>query len=163
MKPNSWPSSAPLWRDPHRPLDPPPAPWPPRWVHLALLTLTLLGATPDPTTLLKEQVAAWNRGDLVAFCADYADDATFVSPSGVTTGRAAVLERYQKKYGQDRSTMGTLSIEPFDVRSLAGGKVVSIAARWKVEWPKKPAAAGLTLIVFEDRGGRWVLVQDASM
>ena len=54
--------------------------------------------------VLDEQAAAWSRGDLEAFCAIYADDATFVSPSGLTSGRQAVLERYRKKY-VDRAGM----------------------------------------------------------
>jgi uncharacterized protein (TIGR02246 family) len=48
--------------------------------------------------LLREQSAAWNRGDLEAFCSVYANDATFISPSGSTRGRQAVLDRYRKKY-----------------------------------------------------------------
>ena len=48
--------------------------------------------------LLDRQAAAWSRGDLDAFCSIYADDAVFLSPSGVTKGRAEVLARYKKKY-----------------------------------------------------------------
>lgn len=130
---------------------------------LSLLALTLLAAAPGPSALIEAQVAAWNRGDLPAFCAAYAEDALFLSPSGVTRGGAAVLDRYLKKYGGDRSGMGTLVIEPLEVKTLAGGKAVSVAARWRLSWEKKPNAEGLTLIVFEERDGRWWLIQDASM
>jgi len=104
---------------------------------------------------------AWNRGDLEGFCADYADDAVFLSPSGLTRGRADVLARYLKKYGTAKATMGTLSFETIDV--VAGVTVVSMAMRWKLEWQDKPSATGLTLITWIKRGPRWFLAQDASM
>ena len=104
---------------------------------------------------------AWNRGDLEGFCADYADDAVFLSPGGLTRGRADVLARYLKKYGTAKSTMGTLSFETIDV--IAGATVVSMAMRWKLDWQDKPSASGLTLITWVKRGPRWFLAQDASM
>ena len=113
------------------------------------------------------QVSAWNRADLDGFCAVYADDALFVSPSGVTRGRAAVRERYGKKYGADKAGMGTLAIEPVEARAFpadATAKSVSVAAKWTLTWPGKPDATGHTLIVFRPRAnGGWELVQDASM
>lgn len=110
--------------------------------------------------LLAEQSAAWSRGDLDAFCSDYAEDAIFLTPSGVTQGREFVLERYRNKY-PDASAMGTLALEPIETRVL--GDVASVAARWTLSYPDRPEATGLTLIVFHHRGGRWELVQDASM
>ena len=110
---------------------------------------------------LQAQTEAWNRGDLVAFCSFYADDAVFVSPSGVTRGRAEVLARYQKRYGGNTATMGTLSFERVDVRSSA--EAVSLAMRWKLVWADKPEASGHTLIVWRKINDQWKLVQDASM
>lgn len=113
------------------------------------------------------QVNAWNRADLDGFCAVYAEDALFVSPSGVTRGRAAVRERYGKKYGSDKAGMGMLQIEPIEARAFPSDKSakgVSVAAKWTLTWPGKPAATGHTLIVFRPRdSGGWELVQDASM
>ncbi|HZA50515.1 MAG TPA: hypothetical protein VE549_07230 [Myxococcaceae bacterium] len=37
------------------------------------------------------------------------------------------------------------------------------SARWRLAYPDKPAASGLTLIVLQARGGSWEIVQDASM
>ena len=80
------------------------------------------------TKLLGEQAAAWSRGDLDAFCAVYAEDATFISPSGLTTGRRAVLDRYREKY-VDTTGMGTLSLAIQEVRSLDAASA-SVVARW---------------------------------
>lgn len=110
--------------------------------------------------LLERQAAAWNRGDLPAFCAVYADDAVFVSPSGVTTGRAEVLARYQKKYAT-KAAMGTLTLTPLDVRASADS--VSIAARWTLSYPDKQAATGHTVVVFQRWKGEWRIVHDASL
>lgn len=112
-------------------------------------------------TLLREQSAAWTRGDLDAFCSVYADDALFVTPSGLTRGRTAVLERYRKRY-PDRAAMGSLSLEIQELRDL-GPEGASVAARWVLSYPGQEKKEGYTLIVFRKVGGAWKIVQDASM
>jgi uncharacterized protein (TIGR02246 family) len=124
------------------------------------------GEAAEALGVLQTQVAAWNRGDLTAFCEVYGDDATFLSPSGLTRGRQAVLERYQKRY-PDKVAMGTLALEPIETRLAPPGEtaaplVVTIAARWTLSYPDKPAATGLTLLVLHRLGARWQIVQDAS-
>ncbi|MCK6545982.1 SgcJ/EcaC family oxidoreductase [Myxococcota bacterium] len=125
--------------------------------------------------LLETQAAAWNRGDHAAFCDVYADDASFISPSGLTSGRAAVLARYRKKY-PDARAMGKLKLEVIEERAAKGTEItnlddaipsrvhaVSVVARWTLEYPDKPAATGLTQLVLHRRGEGWMIVQDASM
>lgn len=111
--------------------------------------------------VLEKQVHAWNRGDLEAFVSVYAEDAAFVSPTGLTRGRQAVLDRYRKRY-PDKAAMGTLSLEVLETR-LADIHGASVVARWSLTYPDKPAASGLTLLVLRPRGDAWVIVQDASM
>jgi uncharacterized protein (TIGR02246 family) len=111
---------------------------------------------------MEEQTRAWNRGDLDAFCAIYADDAVFVSPSGVRRGRAEVLAGYKRKY-TSRALMGALSFEFLDARVTEGGKAVSVAARWILKREGMPDASGHTLVVLFLRSGSWTIVQDASM
>jgi len=158
----------------------------------AALTSTAAAArtiAPDPDggdaraevlSALEASRQAWNRGDLVAFCADYADDAVFVSPSGLTRGRAEVLARYQKKYGAAKDTMGVLGFEVLDVRPSPLS--VSVAMRWSITWPQPGAptappapsssppvarapASGLTVVVYQRAAltSPWRLVHDASM
>jgi len=118
--------------------------------------------------VLQLQVEAWNRGDLEAFCSVYDEDATYASPSGLVRGRAAVLGRYRKRY-PDRAAMGTLRLEVLEARAAADpdgdrGAVqgVSILARWRLAFPDKPEASGLTLLVLRPRENGWAIVQDAS-
>lgn len=130
---------------------------------LAACACTAGAPAPDAAIgqLLREQSAAWNRGDLDAFCSVYASDATFISPSGMTKGRQAVLERYRKKY-VDKQGMGTLRLDIEEVRSLPAAGA-SVVARWTLTWPDKPEAQGLTLLVLTQTPAGWRIVQDASM
>lgn len=133
-----------------------------------------LRARTDVAALLAVQSAAWNRGDLAAFTAVYAEDATFVAPSGVTHGRAAVLARYRRRY-PDRRAMGTLSLEILEARPLGGERdaaapagvaALSVVAHWRLSYPEEPGrrpAEGSTLLVLRKSAGGWQIVQDASM
>ena len=128
--------------------------------------------------LLKTQSEAWNRGDLDAFTAVYAEDASFVSPTGLTQGRRQVLERYRKRY-PDRKAMGTLTLDVREMRPIQGTEVtplgdarpgrvhgLSVVARWRLAYPDQPdkkTAEGLTLLVLRRQGDAWEIVQDASM
>jgi uncharacterized protein (TIGR02246 family) len=133
-----------------------------------LVASTLWACTPEApvkatlTALLDTQAAAWNRGDLEAFCSVYADDATFVTPKGLTQGRSVILERYRKSY-PDRAAMGTLSFEIVEVRAGPSGGASSMVARWTLAYPGKEAKSGLTLLMFHRIGSAWRIVQDASM
>lgn len=111
---------------------------------------------------LEKQATDWNRGDLDAFCSIYADDAIFLSPSGVRRGKAEVLAGYKRKY-TSRDLMGTLSFEFLDARVAQGGKAATVAARWILRRPKDKDASGYTLLALERRGESWIIVQDASM
>jgi uncharacterized protein (TIGR02246 family) len=134
---------------------------------LAALVLASCATVPagpgraEVLAVMHEQVEAWNRGDLPGFCAGYLDDAVFLTPSGVTHGRAQVLERYTKKYAGDRAGMGQLELTPLDVRATDGA--VSVAARWRLVWPDKPEASGHTVVVFVHTSNGWKIAHDASM
>lgn len=115
--------------------------------------------------LMQEHATLWGAGDIVGFTNGYADDCIFLSPSGVTRGRAEVLARYQKRY-PGKAAMGTLAFELLDVRTAVdarGHGSVAVSGRWKLTYPDKPELSGLTLVVFHGRPGAWLIVQDASM
>ncbi|KFE64943.1 polysaccharide deacetylase family protein [Hyalangium minutum] len=125
--------------------------------------------------LLRKQAEAWNQGDLEAFCSVYAEDAAFLSPTGLTRGRAQVLARYRQRY-PDRKALGTLSFEFLETRLAKGIEYsafgdalasrvhgVSVVARWTLAYPDKAPATGLTLLVLHRRSDGWEIVEDASM
>jgi len=132
-------------------------------------------ARSDIAALLERQAADWSRGDLESFCSVYAEDAAFLTPAGLTRGRQALLERYRQRY-PDVAAMGVLQLEVVELREIWGPEVtmlgdaepgrihgVTAVARWRLERPGQPEAAGLTLLVFRRDGSRWQIVQDASM
>jgi peptidoglycan/xylan/chitin deacetylase (PgdA/CDA1 family)/ketosteroid isomerase-like protein len=125
---------------------------------------------------LRKQAADWSRGDVDAFCAVYAEDATFISPSGVTLGRQAIIDRYKKKY-DTKEKMGALSFDVLDIRlhqgwevSRAGDAVpskihgASVILRWTIRYPKQAPLTGHALITMSPtEDGGWRITQDASM
>lgn len=121
--------------------------------------------------LLAAQSAAWNRGDLEGFTAVYAEDASFLSPTGLAHGRQQVLERYRRRY-PDQKAMGTLTLDVLETRTFPAAskacdvRSVSVAAHWRLAYPDQPekkTAEGSTLLVLRPRGSSWEIVQDASM
>ncbi len=116
-------------------------------------------------TLLETQAAAWNRGDLEAFCSVYAEDALFLTAFGLTKGRAEVLARYRTRY-PDAAARGTLSFAVLSVDRLAGSpseEAIAVVARWTISHPDRPPATGLTLLNLVRSGAGWRIVHDASM
>src|SRR6266513_2620521 len=83
--------------------------------------------------VLDRETAAWNRGDLEGFVSAYAEDASFVSPTGLTRGRQAGLDRYRKRY-PNKAAMGTLSLELVGVRLVKGTAGASVVARWTLSY-----------------------------
>jgi uncharacterized protein (TIGR02246 family) len=127
--------------------------------------------TAQISALLRMQAEAWSRGDLEAFTSVYAEDAAFLSPTGLTRGRREVLERYRRRY-PDAAAMGKLTLEVLETRLFPAGSAsgqaagASVAARWRLEYPgqaDRKAAEGLTLIVLRRTATSWEIVQDASM
>lgn len=118
--------------------------------------------------VIEMQLAAWNAKDLPGFCAPYADNATFLSPSGLTRGRAQILARYQKRYLKEKGEMGRLKLDVVETRTSADQLFATVALRWTLRFTKKvkdgkQEASGLSLIALEKRAAGWVIVQDASM
>lgn len=121
----------------------------------------------EARTLLVTQAAAWNRGDLEAFCAVYAEDALFATAFGLTKGRAEVLARYKARY-PDAAARGTLSFDVLAVDVLAPSapaaiESIAVVARWRIALKDKPPAEGLTLLNLVRSAAGWRIVHDASM
>lgn len=68
-------------------------------------------------TLLNDQTAAWNRGDIEGFMNGYwnSNQTEFVSSEGVSRGWQALLERYRHSY-PDRKAMGYLTFSDLEIR-----------------------------------------------
>jgi len=110
--------------------------------------------------VLDAQAAAWNRGDIDAYMAGYAqsDDTMFVGTDG-TRGWTKVRDRYKAKY-DSRAKMGTLVFSDLDLRPLGSDDVV-VTGAWKLTRDADSPHGRFTLI-FHRRPEGWRIVYDHS-
>ena len=110
--------------------------------------------------VLDEQAAAWNRGDIDAYMAGYAqsDDTMFVG-TDVTRGWTKVRDRYKAKY-DSRAKMGTLVFSDLDLRPLGNDDVI-VTGAWKLTREADTPHGRFTLI-FHRRTEGWRIVYDHS-
>jgi uncharacterized protein (TIGR02246 family) len=119
-------------------------------------------------TVLEEQVAAWNRGDIPGFMASYEDspETTFVGTSSVNKGFQPILERYKKGYAS-KEQMGMLTFKELDIRLLptAGGvtEYAVVTGRFHLERTAKGEATkddGVFSLVWHKGLGGWKILLD---
>lgn len=118
------------------------------------------GARASILEVLDRQAAAWNRGDLDAFMADYwrSPDLVFTSGARIQRGWQTTLERYRATYGGSTETMGRLSFSDVTVYPL-DDDAAWVLGRWRLERDSGPAGGVFTL-VFRRMDGEWKIVHD---
>ena len=135
-----------------------------RCLLLLLCAPLLLAQGDEIKAMMKKSEAAWNRGDLAAFAADYEDSAetTFIGKDITHGGVQAILERYKRGYGTAEK-MGTLTYSEIEVRTL-GTDYALANGRFAL---KRTAAGGgdaagrFTLVLKKTKGG-WKIIHDHS-
>ncbi len=130
---------------------------------LALLALVPLARADDAADIkqvLADQVAAWNKGDLVGFMKGYwnSKDLTFVSGKDVTRGWQETLDRYKKRYQADGKEMGKLAFSDVAVRELAPG-VALVTGKWELTLTRETVGGRYTL-VFKKLADGWRIIHD---
>lgn len=110
-------------------------------------------------TVLREQVDAWNRGEVEAFMEGYArtDSLRFASGGTVHRGWDAALARYRRTY-PDRAAMGTLAFRQLDIRVLASRTALVFGA-WQLT-RADDAPHGLFTLVLRRYPQGWRIVHD---
>lgn len=113
-------------------------------------------------SMLTESAAAWNRGDLDGFMADYleSDATTYIGGSGLLAGYEAIRGRYAPLFatGAERDS---LRFEGIRVRRL-GAVDGLISARWILHRNGTITSSGpFTLIVRHTSGG-WRVIHHHS-
>jgi uncharacterized protein (TIGR02246 family) len=109
--------------------------------------------------LLDDQVAAWNRGDVVTFMEGYwkSSQTTFSGASGVLRGWHAVLERYRRQY-PDRAAMGKLMFSNLEISLLAPDAAL-VLGHWRLERAQDRPSGVFTLVLRKLPEG-WRIVHD---
>lgn len=111
--------------------------------------------------LLARQQAAWNRGNLEAFMAGYAqtDTLRFASGGTVRTGWQTTLNRYRRSY-PDTAAMGTLSFGSLDLTILSPHSVLAFG-RWQLQRDKDAPGGLFTLLLHRpEPNAPWRIVHD---
>jgi ketosteroid isomerase-like protein len=132
-------------------------------VSLGLLALFVTGASaaaPDAIrAVLREQAAAWNRGDIEGFMAGYARSAqtTFISGDEVTYGWQTVRDRYAKKYSS-REKMGALTFSGLTITPLCEATAIVLGS-WSLQ-RKSDRPHGKFTLLFRRLPEGWRIVLD---
>ena len=107
--------------------------------------------------------AGWNAGDLERFVAVYADDAIFVTPTGLLRSKADIASHYRASFVPGGNRRGTLAFRMLAWRSISNVHQL-LFARWTLS-PADPAAkpeTGMTTLLFERRPAGWKIISDHS-
>lgn len=112
----------------------------------------------DIIAVMKEQSAAWNRGDIEGFMRGYwnSDKLVFVS-SRVTRGWQPTLENYKRGY-PTKEAMGRLTFSDLEVTVLSNDAAVVLGS-WALERAKDNPKGKFTLIFRKFKEG-WRIVHD---
>jgi ketosteroid isomerase-like protein len=113
------------------------------------------------STILDQQTAAWNRGDLEAFMSGYwkSDSLMYIGKSGVTYGYDRTLDSYRRNYG-DTARMGKLKFDLVQVKRLSP-RYYYVVGKWSLKRSAGDVGGHYTLI-FKKIKGAWVIVSDHS-
>ena len=109
---------------------------------------------------MDDQVAAWNKADLVGFMKGYwkSKELTFVSGKDVTQGWDETLERYKKRYQAEGKEMGKLAFTDVEVKVLAPG-IALVSGKWELTLTKETVGGRYSLILKKLDDG-WRIVHD---
>lgn len=112
-------------------------------------------------SILDEQIASWNAGDLEKFMKGYwnNDSLMFVGKSGVTYGYLNTLANYKRSY-PDIAAMGKLSFEILLLKKLSP-EYIFVVGKWLLNRSAGDLFGHYTLL-FRKIKNNWVIVTDHS-
>jgi uncharacterized protein (TIGR02246 family) len=110
-------------------------------------------------TVIRQQEAAWNAGDIDTFVDYYwrDDNLTFSSGGKITRGWTATRDRYRERY-PTREKMGTVKFSDLEITPL-GDAAAMVLGEWSLARAEEPIGGNFTL-VFRKLDGRWLIIHD---
>ena len=113
----------------------------------------------DIRSVMNEQAAAWNRGDIEGFMKGYwnSPELKFVSGANVTKGWQPTLDRYKKTY-DSKAKMGVLAFSDLEVNVLSKDAAVVLGS-WALDREGDEPHGKFTLIFRKFKDG-WKIVHD---
>lgn len=112
-------------------------------------------------SMLQQQVADWNKGDLDGFMRGYWNDEalSFFSGATATKGWQATMNRYQKRYKSEGKAMGNLQFSEVAVEPL-NATTALVRGRWKLTMKDGTTPNGLFTLLLRRIDGQWRIVHD---
>lgn len=112
-------------------------------------------------SILQNQTAAWNKGDLKAFMEGYweNDSLVFIGKTGPTYGYKNTLDNYKKNY-PDASHMGKLHFDIVSIKSLNINHYFVIG-KWFLQRSVGNVNGVFTLVIRKTKDG-WKIISDHS-
>lgn len=112
-------------------------------------------------TVLAEQAAAWNRGDLEGYMNGYwkNDSLVFIGKKGITYGWQQTLGNYRKSY-PGKEAMGQLRFDILRVKLLSE-RYIQVTGRWHLQRAAGNLEGSFTLL-FEKIQKQWLIISDHS-
>ncbi len=113
-------------------------------------------------SVLKDQVNAWNEGDLVKFMDTYwkSDKLTFSSGGQTTSGWQATLDNYKKNYAPPNQ-MGQLHFDELAI-SMIESKSALVLGNWHLKMKDGEKRDGNFSLVVKKLESGWKIIHDHS-
>ena len=108
----------------------------------------------------RDLTAAWNRGDLDAFMAAYAEDATFMDGYRPQRGNAWIRSQYGALFAPG-AKRDSLALQEFTARPLST-TLALVTARYVLYQGSDTTARGPFTVVMEERTDGWKILHDHS-
>ncbi len=110
--------------------------------------------------LLKDQVAAWNTGNINGFMAGYLNDSSmqFISKKGMRKGWQKTLEAYKKHY-PTKDSMGKLVFDLDTIEFLdPAAQLGHVTGKWKLERHRDTPSGYFSLITRYTKEGPKIII-----
>lgn len=111
---------------------------------------------------LDDMLAAWNRDDLDAHIAAYADSATWTTATGLLRGKAAIKQTLVRSFQRGSDLLGELSFGKSEFRRLSEDVMVTNGSFTVGKLPSGQDINGQSTLIWKRVGGRWQIVHDHS-
>ena len=114
-------------------------------------------------SVLEQQVAAWNKGDIEGFMRGYwmSKDLTFFSGGSETHGWSETLERYRKSYKTAGHEMGQLTFGDIRIEMLSPDSAF-VRGTWKLTMSDGKTPHGLFTLIFRKFPDGWRIIHDST-
>jgi len=112
-------------------------------------------------SVMEQQQAAWNRGDIEGFMDGYerAETTTFVSGDDITRGWQTVLDRYKQRYNSPEA-MGSLTFSELEIQPLSASYALA-DGRWHLT-RSNDAPHGRFTLLFRQTSAGWRIIHDTT-